>query len=250
MILSVILYLTAAKQELPDVDLLKPDPSILCGFMLSKTRTKVAHMVYYSRERDNSRLDIVAMRTDDKLSIEEIWNEANTFLISKYAPDRPQTPRSGLPLANRCADSRGPDGGFLYFMTGRLVLYVRLTGISVTETDYQLQEGAARYAVAKIRGLDTRAAGDATVYGHRVSGCRTGPSGDVLLPLDGWAAAAGVEITWNKVRGTASFNYSGLDYVFPLGSTKLKKGSEWQDCPDTLLWHGGHWYVPLRLVSK
>lgn len=235
-------------RDLPPIDLLKLDSSIQGGFAFKKAYSKTGNVVTYTRDADQSGLVIAALSTDDNLTVEENWNKV--AFSAQYDPERPQTPRSGLPLADKCADARSNHGGLLYFMTGRLLLYVNLTGYAVTESDYQLQEGAARYAVAKVRGLYSRATGDATVYGHRVSGCRTGPSGDVLLPLDGWAAAAGVEITWNKVRGTASFNYSGLDYVFPLGSTKLKKGSEWQDCPDTLLWHGGHWYVPLRLVSK
>ena len=117
------------------------------------------------------------------------------------------------------------------------------------ETDLSLQEGAARYAVAKVRGLETRSTGDATVNGKNIDDCRRAVSGAVLVPLDKWAVATGVEVIWNKVRGTAVFNYGGEPFVFALGATKLKKGGKWWDCGDTLTWYGGHWYAPLTLLD-
>ena len=134
-------------------------------------------------------------------------------------------------------------------MSGHLTVLVLLNGSKLTVTDLDLQEGAARYAIAKVRGLETRSTGDATVNGKSIDDCRRAVSGAVLVPLDKWAAATGVEITWNKVRGTAAFTYSGESYIFALGATKLKKAGKWWDCGDTLTWHGGHWYAPLSLLN-
>jgi len=134
-------------------------------------------------------------------------------------------------------------------MSGRTSISVLLNVPTPSQGDLDLQEGAARYAVAKIYGIETLATGDVTVSGRRVDQCRIGPSGTVLVPLDKWATATGVEVSWNKVRGTAEFTYSGESYIFALGSTKLKKGGKWWDCGDTLTWYGGHWYAPLSLLN-
>ena len=243
-----IIAVAILAQAQQDSEILKPDPSILSGFTLNRVYNKLGAAVMYRRTSDKARLDISARTIAEGEDVEQWWHQVSTH--SLYVPDRPQTPGSGLPLGDRCVDNRGKMGGLLQTMSGRMSVDVLLDNSPMDETDLNLQEGAARYAVAKVRGLESRLAGDATVNGKNVDHCRRSPSGAVLVPLDKWATATGVNVIWNKVRGTAAFTHGGESYIFALGATKLKKDGRWWDCGDTLSWCGGHWYAPLSLLGN
>jgi|GEM_PF-4159564 len=232
------------------LDLVRLDKSVLGGFREERSSVKFRFTVLYARIEDG-----VHLRVDGAIIPTDIDVTANWVLVSTpqlSVPDRPTAPRSGLPLGEQCFDNYDHAtgaGGQLCVLSGRVIVGVLLRGGSTLEGDLALQEGAARYAIAKFRGLETRSTGDATVNGKSIDDCRRTDSGIVLVPLDKWATATGVEITWNKVRGTAMFSHGGESYIFPLGATKLKKGGKWWDCGETLSWYGGHWYAPLSLLN-
>lgn len=161
-----------------------------------------------------------------------------------------------LPAGDCVIAIRGPDrdelfidageftaeGFIAYFPTGGLATMSWRAGNR--QRDRDVLEGTLRSAVARALGQELTIDGWTLFDGRKVptkSTLRAGP----YVQLRTWAAARGITLNINELRGVASFVVDGQDCIVPLAANEIKVGPTWRSLVDFVCEVDGEWYVPV-----
>lgn len=208
-------------------------------------------------------LSIAFFKTDKAL---ESFLEEGYLIQTKRLEEMDNTGFSGLPAGPTCYRFFDPktsvDGGSLFGLrAGRVEIHGQVTYMGSgprgkivwsgkdKEGTREAMEGAVRGTMANYLGSLLSKAEDQVVLGRRMAG-RRNDAGTIYVPLDDWAAARGLRLTYNKKRGSALLQSGSNSYILALSAAKIKVGAAWRNLDGFVLRVGDDWLAPLAGLEK
>lgn len=264
MLSTVLLFVFIQVNQAQSVplSLVDMDVPIQSGWKCEQRSDSHLTSVRYRRPDDGASFSLDAWEYTSGTNLDLLWRQ----ITITQARDRRSAEEKALPskwsLGDRAQWDQGPGAVTVMAMSGKFFVRANVLYRGAGErgkvnwrkadpdADKLLVEGAVRHAVARLTAQSFAVASNASVNGRSVSGCLRSSSGELFVPIDGWASAYGGTPATELRTATAALAVRGHSIKFALATNEVRLDGDRRSLSAPLVRRGDRWYVPLASIEN